>query len=188
MRPCGLLVPSVGPRKSSHDREPYVAQAPKAGMSPWRTPDKWSGVRCPRASLKLVYHFYMPGSDHRALHYELRSELHKSFSHKLCLAPNEMKPSCSGPIVAAHSVQRNGYGLCMIAEAGHVLALTPDRTGEPKMVKIGVRNASTFTGFCGYHDTTIFAPIERSEFELEPEQVFLHLYRSFCREPDSSAR
>lgn len=117
------------------------------------------------------------------LHFEIIKDLRKSFSRKFCLAPGAMRMSCSGTIVAAHSVQRNGCGLCMIAESGHVLSFAPDSaTGQPRMTMIGIRRASTFTGFCRYHDAAIFAPIETRPFSFEPSQVFLHLYRALCRE------
>lgn len=50
----------------------------------------------------------------------------------------------------------------------------------PKLV--GINNASTFTGFCSYHDGMIFSPLEQQEFVGTPEQNFLWTYRALCRE------
>ncbi len=50
----------------------------------------------------------------------------------------------------------------------------------PKLV--GVGNASTFTGLCGFHDDQTFAPIEKRPFSSCPEHAFLLGYRHFCKE------
>jgi hypothetical protein len=50
----------------------------------------------------------------------------------------------------------------------------------PKLV--GLASASTFTGFCGHHDNTTFAPIEKHPFEAKQEHTFLLAYRILCRE------
>lgn len=113
---------------------------------------------------------------------DLSVELRKSFSHKLCLAPRLMKPNCSGTIVAAHSLQRNGCGLNAIADQGHVLTPKPNREGSADMVKIGVGKASTFTEFCAFHNPRIFAPLETSRLIPTPEQIFFQTYRAFCFE------
>ena len=42
--------------------------------------------------------------------------------------------------------------------------------------------ASTFTGFCNWHDTKIFAAIENRGFSPVAEQCFLLSYRAVCRE------
>jgi hypothetical protein len=50
----------------------------------------------------------------------------------------------------------------------------------PKL--IGVRNATTFTGFCNFHDTEIFKPIESVPFIGNDEQCFLLAFRAVARE------
>ena len=47
---------------------------------------------------------------------------------------------------------------------------------------IGIRKASTFTGFCAKHDKQLFAEIEDQEFVASPKQVFLHGYRAVAME------
>lgn len=44
----------------------------------------------------------------------------------------------------------------------------------------GRRVATTFTGFCAYHDKTIFQPIEDREFEGTAQQILLFTYRTFA--------
>jgi hypothetical protein len=47
-------------------------------------------------------------------------------------------------------------------------------------VPIGKKEASTFFGFCDYHDTTLFSPIENYKFDSSKKHLFLHSYRSFA--------
>ncbi|NGZ97199.1 MAG: hypothetical protein CV089_13955 [Nitrospira sp. WS110] len=47
----------------------------------------------------------------------------------------------------------------------------------------GVKEASTFTGFCHYHDSRTFEPIEKHGYESNKEEHNLLLaYRAICRE------
>ena len=95
---------------------------------------------------------------------------------------------CSSNIIRAHTIQRNG-GLSKIAKDGHVYNFIPD---EPAMLKdgpaslaprlLGLKKASTFTGFCGYHDKTTFAPIEDHPFQSTHHHAFLLAYRAICKE------
>ena len=111
-----------------------------------------------------------------------------TFNSGYCLHPEAGAETCSGNIVKAHTIQRNG-GLSRIAHKGHVFnclvhgtdigeALRVD--SEPNLVGIG--RASTFTGFCGFHDDALFAPIEKTPFVGSPEQVALLAYRAIARE------
>ncbi|MDW6023181.1 hypothetical protein SAZ10_15595 [Mesorhizobium sp. BAC0120] len=79
----------------------------------------------------------------------------------------------------------------------HVYAFIPSienlsrNNGILEPVLLGVRNASTFTGFCSFHDDAIFAPVEKAPFTATPEQCFLLGYRGMARErytKQSSAR
>jgi hypothetical protein len=54
--------------------------------------------------------------------------------------------------------------------------------GTIKHKRIGVRDASTFTGFCGVHDDQTFAPVEKQPLIPTAEQCFLLSYRAVCRE------
>lgn len=105
-------------------------------------------------------------------------ELSRGFS-KVCLAEN--LGNCRGKIVRAHSLQKAAFE----AQAcdGHVYAFDPFniRAGDNSPTLIGIKKATTFTGFCEYHDTKLFAPIEAAQFQSSPEQIFLHHYRAIAQ-------
>lgn len=90
-------------------------------------------------------------------------------------------------IINAHSIQKSNQ-LGVIAEDGHVYRLTADlstmrkNNGRPAPKRVGVKKASTFSGFCKRHDNELFKPID--DFLLEPnaEQIALYAYRCMCRE------
>jgi SEC-C motif len=106
---------------------------------------------------------------------------------KICFHPNASKSTCKGKIIKAHSIQKNG-GLSKIARSGHVYMLDYSLTalhnkgGQPTYNLIGINHATTFTGFCNYHDTTTFLPIEQHPFVSSQESAFLLSYRGICRE------
>lgn len=99
-----------------------------------------------------------------------------------CLDPSF---SCQNDAIAAHSVQRS-KALSFIADKGHVLELNHRLIdGEPVLDfhRVGVRNASTFPGFCSKHDSELFELVDKQEISLEnDEQLFLIAYRAVSRE------
>ena len=44
---------------------------------------------------------------------------------------------------------------------------------EPEFKKMSRNKASTFFGFCDYHDTEVFKPIELVPYQNTPERHFL---------------
>lgn len=120
-------------------------------------------------------------------HQEIIQALRKAYGKKYCLHPKASAHACQGKIIRAHTIQKRG-GLERIAREGRVYWFPPDysmlvhNVGNIDARLIGIREASTFTGFCNYHDTTTFAPIEMAPFEPTLEQIFLLGYRSICRE------
>jgi len=58
----------------------------------------------------------------------------------------------------------------------------------PKLLKIGWREASTFTGFCSKHDSTTFRPLETREFDGSLQHCFLIGYRALCHEIHQKSR
>uniref|UniRef100_UPI001C3F336A hypothetical protein n=1 Tax=Azohydromonas lata TaxID=45677 RepID=UPI001C3F336A len=90
-------------------------------------------------------------------------------------------------IISAHSIQNKGQ-LHLIAEEGHVYRLNADLStlnktnglAEPK--KIGIKQASTFAGFCKHHDNALFEPIDNQPLSRNKKQVALYAYRCICRE------
>jgi hypothetical protein len=128
--------------------------------------------------------------------WEAEKALREEFRVPVCSAPSDWHSDCSGRIIRAHTVPRAG-SLNRIARDGHVYAFIPTienlsrNNGVLEPVLLGVRNASTFTGFCSVHDDAIFAPVEKAPFTATPEQCFLLGYRGMARErytKQSSAR
>ncbi len=119
--------------------------------------------------------------------FSAEKRLIKNFSKKYCLHPGASENECIGNIAKAHTIQRRG-SLSKIAENGHVMAFRPDMKtlieteGKILPKPLGIRKASTFTGFCEYHDRSTFERIEIDPFEKEKEQCFLLSYRALCRE------
>lgn len=104
-----------------------------------------------------------------------------------CLAPGN---NCSSGAIAAHSIQRSGP-LALLAAHGHVCVLRgpigPQKPPAAVFKRIGVRQASVFTGLCAKHDSELFAPIERQPFDPENRLHFrLHAYRAILQETHAS--
>jgi hypothetical protein len=98
--------------------------------------------------------------------------------------------TCKGSIVAAHSIQQNGVLNILAQEVKgnkgvygfNNLALTP-MGAVSGLNLIGTKVASTFTGFCGFHDALVFGPIENHTVDPEnDEHCFLLSYRGFAKE------
>jgi hypothetical protein len=110
----------------------------------------------------------------------------RAFREKDCLHPNAGS-TCRGGIIRAHSVSR-ASALDPIAENGKVIALDATifslaKTGGFMTPKLkGIKEASTFTGFCAHHDSETFQPIDIGELFPTEEQAFLLSYRALCRE------
>lgn len=119
--------------------------------------------------------------------FDAAKHLKKLFNKKYCLHPDANNNLCEGNIVKAHTIQRNG-GLSRIARSGHVYGLNTNAEavrknhGLPPIELVGTVKASTFTGFCKFHDNQIFEPIEKHDFIPCAEHAFLLSYRSLCRE------
>ena len=110
-----------------------------------------------------------------------------SFNRKLvCLHPNS-PGECSEKVIRAHTIQKRS-SLKRIAEDGHVLGLSAgladlDRNdGKVGVKRVGINQASTFSGFCGHPDKLTFSPVEDAPFAASDEQCFLLGYRAMCRE------
>jgi len=106
--------------------------------------------------------------------------LRKEARFKECIHPNKIE--CSETIISAHSIQNNKI-LSKISDNGKVFmpCPKPDLTFTIQK-EYGRKEASTFTGFCGFHDKTLFQPIEDCDFIGTNEQIFLYIYRAFAME------
>jgi len=104
------------------------------------------------------------------------SEIKSDCKFKKCLFPDKSK--CSERIIKAHSIQKNKI-LKKIAEKGMLVTSNMNKMLFSKeFEKVGINSASTFFGFCGYHDTVIFSQIENKDFTGRSEQNFLFSYRA----------
>lgn len=114
---------------------------------------------------------------------ELQTKKHT----QVCCASSLNDGLCTKKIIQAHTISKSG-SLKQIAEGGHVMGVKTslselDRTGgDMDVKKVGIKDASTFAGFCSYHDKELFAPLEDQAITLSTEQLFLLAYRSTSRE------
>ncbi|MDN6887862.1 hypothetical protein QMO14_30245 [Variovorax sp. CAN2819] len=110
-----------------------------------------------------------------------------------CLHPSSGPETCSSAgAISSHTVQRGG-GLSAIAEQGHVYSAKRafsdlhKREGQYDMAKVGLAAASTFPGFCNFHDTKLFLPAESPTSALDLENAFLLSFRAVTYEVASKA-
>ncbi|PQA78169.1 SEC-C metal-binding domain-containing protein [Rhodoferax sp. TS-BS-61-7] len=108
----------------------------------------------------------------------------QQFIKKECLHPHAAQGVCNG-IIDAHTVQRARTLQSLLDSDNHVHTFYPaerDAGGLLKVHRKGWRKASTFTGFCGTHDSQTFAPLEVDAFRFSAESTFLLSYRALCHE------
>lgn len=119
--------------------------------------------------------------------WEAAKTMREKFSKKMCSAPKGMHNECAKKIIKAHTVPKSS-SLKAIAVDGHVLGIKLDlesfqkHNGKIRLEKIGINNASTFTGFCQKHDDQLFSCLEKKTFTKSEEQCFKLAFRSFSRE------
>lgn len=90
--------------------------------------------------------------------------------------------NCSERIIGAHSIQNNKI-LKKISTKGEVYMPCPKNDNPFEfMPKWGRKQATVFTGFCGYHDNEIFKTIENEDFDKSEQHIFLYIYRCFAIE------
>ena len=111
------------------------------------------------------------------------SAFNRKASLKQCLFP--VKDNCSKKIIHAHTIQNNRYLSKIVSgyKGENVLIQVKD-LGIDKdgiIIKYQGRNkATTFRGFCSYHDKKLFENIEDQDFQYNREQIFLFAYRAIC--------
>lgn len=134
-------------------------------------------------SRKALYEEYSDG--------RINHELHKQWEDtdfKTCFGFDEEK--CVREIKNAHSIQNNRI-LNKISVNNHVYRFSnkvTKRDIEVELKKVSKNKASTFFGFCDFHDTELFKPIELREYNEEPLQDFLFAFRALCLESHKKAR
>ncbi len=120
---------------------------------------------------------------------EFHRQRKRIYEKGMCLHPDAEPSECSSGIIKAHTIQRNG-GLSRISRRGQVytfvkhMGLFDESVWDPQSgaISIGVRKASTFSGFCNRHDNDLFKPLEQSPFHASPLQIALLGYRSICHQ------
>jgi len=100
-----------------------------------------------------------------------------------CLEP---RGKCTSRAIRAHSIQ-NARFLRSLEKDGHVFRVASSATLETGLDidfrRVGCKEATTFTGLCARHDNEIFAPIEKTELDLDDaEHLFLMAYRAALHE------
>lgn len=87
---------------------------------------------------------------------------------------------CSKKSIArSHTLQRSGP-LVAIAEAGHVMSARGGPDG-PEMKRVGLKDASTFAGFCSEHEA-LFDSFELTGVIADQRDLQLQIFRGLCRE------
>jgi len=119
--------------------------------------------------------------------HEMQKLFDETLYPEICIA-KELGNSCSDQIINAHTLTKS-LSLNQIAKNGHVYGFKnkdifdfAKNDGFTSLRKLGVRTASTFKGFCSYHDDKLFSCLEKKNFELSEEQSAALLYRAFALE------
>ncbi|MEA5550596.1 hypothetical protein VB713_06320 [Anabaena cylindrica UHCC 0172] len=95
--------------------------------------------------------------------------------------------NCSSKIIFAHSIQNNRI-LKKISQNGEVLYWSTTEDNDNNDIKFllsrtGRKKATTFTGFCNFHDTKLFTPIELHNYhDGNEKQQFIFAYRALAKE------
>jgi hypothetical protein len=117
-----------------------------------------------------------------------KSKFRKDARIKECFHYDSL--NCSDKIISAHSIQRNNV-LSLIESSfkGNLSVysfLNVTRSTDGRIVgfePIGKKEASTFFGFCGYHDNELFKEIENNPIDLGNDlHCFLLSYRAFAKD------
>ena len=119
---------------------------------------------------------------------EIIKENKRIFGKKYCLHPLASGRICRPIIGKAHTLQKRG-GLNLIARDNHVYSCLNDfssyyykSNGKVYPHLMSINKASTFSGFCNFHDNEIFEPIEKRALEICRKHIFLLSYRGLSRE------
>ena len=102
------------------------------------------------------------------------------------------KAKCSDDMTSAHSISKSS-SLRKISENNFLYNFETnfykffdDNNNDPSCIlqprTIGVNEASTFYGFCRYHDSILFQDIDKEDVEINEKNAFLLGYRAFIKE------
>lgn len=86
-------------------------------------------------------------------------------------------------MIDSHTIQRKGPLKRIVDATGHVMHFEVNpNTGGAEVASIGWKKASIFPGYCSFHDSSLFDPIENSVFTGDHKQCVLHAFRNVCNE------
>ncbi|AMC10220.1 hypothetical protein Lupro_02665 [Lutibacter profundi] len=116
---------------------------------------------------------------------EIIADYKRNSNHKHCFYHNHK--DCTKKIKKAHSIQKEKILVQLEKEInGNRMLYSLNSTSADEnlstngLIPIGKKKASIFTGFCDYHDSKLFSPIENFDFNFSDEHLFLLTYRSFA--------
>lgn len=126
----------------------------------------------------------MDKEDYVQLNKEL-AEYNRDKSIKECFHFDHTQ--CSERIISSHSIQNNKCLTLLVETVGSnegvycfsKNSITPE--GKFQLSLVGRKIASTFSGFCSYHDQMIFECIDNNNFDFSAKQIFLYSYRAFAQ-------
>ncbi len=107
---------------------------------------------------------------------------------KACYAPASMHEDCDKRIVQAHTLSKSSNLKAIADSSNHVMGVVMNlpslikNNGRWVPEKIGINQASTFTGFCAVHDRILFSCLENEKFTGTDEQCFALMFRSLSKE------
>lgn len=118
------------------------------------------------------------------------TDLKKHRTIKECF--HHEKDECKGKIKQAHSIQKNGKLSILESNVNKNKSLytftnfiSSENSIIEELVPLGKDEASTFFGFCDYHDTTLFSEVENNKFDFENPKQKLILNKSSYKPNDS---
>ena len=107
---------------------------------------------------------------------------------KYCSAKELLNIECSKKVIRAHTISKSSSLTTIMDKNKEVMGTDLSfstlikNSGVFSLRKIGINDASTFTGFCAEHDKLLFSRIEDEDIIPDLEQIFLLSYRGLCRE------
>lgn len=142
---------------------------------------KLSGIK----EVQMMYGEEVISNPNRLNH--LLFEKMKKTDYKICFHPDKGK--CKKPIKNAHALQNNGV-LSILAEDSNAMVTDLFNTVNDGYVikKVTKNKATTFYGFCEYHDSNLFKDIETIPYSKNIKQNFLYAYRCCSQEYHKTVR
>lgn len=109
---------------------------------------------------------------------KIQKQAHKCFKEKKCMYPDHS--NCNGGIIRSHTIQKSKALKIIEEPEGHVYGFVQNNELSSNQVfkveKISINEASTFYGFCGFHDNKLFHCVDDYDFELNNRtNIFINL-------------